>query len=326
MASRTRPRLARSRRALIAALLAASVAVPVSGAARPGAVPAPVPPVLAPLTAATPEALRERYAVNRAAVRAAERTAAGHGDHRRAAALRALAAPERRLLSFDGRDGGRSAEVFGEPAAADRIAVLVPGADTSLDDYWRLRADALALSRELGDRAAVVAWLGYRTPATVGPEALTTGRADAAAPELRRFVRELVTALPAARTALLCHSYGSVVCARAAPGLPVDDIVLYGSPGTGGDGDRAARLGGGAAVWAGRSTGDWVAEVPDLRLRLPFVTVGFGTDPVSEEFGARIFDAGSGGHGDYLRPGSVPLRSIARIVARPLPSGRAGHV
>jgi hypothetical protein len=36
---------------------------------------------------------------------------------------------------------------------------------------------------------------------------------------------------------------------------------------------------------------------------------------VSRGFGARIFAAGSGGHSDYLKPGSVPLRSIAAIVS-----------
>lgn len=307
--------LIRLRRGLIAALVAASVAAPVAGAARPAAVPAPVPDpaAVAPLASATPTALEARYAASREGVRTAERMAAGHGDLRRAAELHAMAAPARHLLSFDGRDGGRTAEVFGDLSRAERIAVLVPGSDTSLDTYERLRSGAVALQHRLGgSRAAVVAWLGYRTPGTVSPAVVTAGRADGAAAGLRAFVGELTHAKPGARIALLCHSYGSVVCGRAAPGLQVADIVLYGSPGTGADTVRQLHTT--ATVWAGRGTDDWIAEVPHARLELPFATVGFGADPVSEKFGARIFDAGGGGHSDYLKPGSVSLKNLARIV------------
>ncbi|MBT2493266.1 hypothetical protein J7E96_33165 [Streptomyces sp. ISL-96] len=316
----------RPRRALLAALVAASVAVPVSGAARPSAVPAPAPAVLAPLRAATPGALAERYAANRAGIRAAERAAAGHGDHRRAAALRAMAEPARHFLSFDGRDGGRAAEVFGDLSRAVRIAVVVPGSDTSLDRYGRLRAGAEALQQELGGRSAVVAWLGYKTPGTVSPEVLTPGRADEAAPALRRFMAELRAAGPAARTSLLCHSYGSVVCGRAASGTEmanVENIVLYGSPGTGRDNTAALRTR--ATVWAGLGTDDWIAALPHGRLQLTSLQVGLGADPMSPEFGARVFAAGDGGHSDYLKPGSVPLENMARIVSGQLPSQEARH-
>ncbi|WP_234335073.1 alpha/beta hydrolase, partial [Streptomyces sp. NRRL S-118] len=246
-----------------------------------------------------------------------------HGDRRRAAALRVMADPARRFLLFDGRDGGRTAEVVGDLSRAERIAVLVPGSDTSLDTYGRFRAGAVALRQELGDRAAVIAWLGYRTPRTLSPEALTDGRAADAAPRLGDFVRRLTGIKPGARLSLLCHSYGSVVCAGAAPGLRVADIVLYGSPGTG-----AGHVGGmrtRATVWAARSTGDRIARVPHLRLRLPFATVGFGTDPVSERFGARVFDAGAGGHSDYLKPGSTSLENLARIVSGTTPTEGGRH-
>ncbi|MFI9627955.1 alpha/beta hydrolase [Streptomyces sp. NPDC052042] len=312
------PRVSRLRRGLLAALVTASVAVPVAGAAGPADVPAPAPAVRGPLRSAVPEALAERYAATRADIRAAERTAAGHGDRGRAAALHTMAEPGRRFLFFDGRDGGRGAEVFGDLAHAQRIAVLVPGAGIGLDHYARLRDGGAALQGELGDGSAVVAWLGYRTPATVGPAALTPGRAAEAAPALRDFVGELRALGPGVRTTLVCHSYGSVVCARSAHGLPVEDIVLYGSPGTGYR--TAADLRTTATVWAGRGGDDWIGGVPHLRLRLPFTDIGFGTDPVSPAFGARIFAAGDGGHSDYLKPGSVPLKSIAGIVAGTAPA------
>ncbi|MFJ1678616.1 alpha/beta hydrolase [Streptomyces sp. NPDC088251] len=308
----SRPRRSRLCRALLTALVVASVTVPVSGAVGPADVPAPAPTVPGALPAATPTALAERYAATRADIGAAARMADDHGDAKRAGALRVMADPARHLLSFDGRHGGRTVEVVGDLSRADRIAVLVPGAGISVDNYWRLKGGAQALRRELGDRAAVVAWLGYETPATVSLAAATSRRADRAAPGLREFLDELRRVRPAARTSLLCHSYGSVVCARAAAGVRVADIVLYGSPGVGVD--DVAALHTPAAVWAGRGSDDWIADVPHVRLQLPDTDVGFGADPVSDGFGAHVFEAGSGGHSDYLKPGSVSLRNLARIV------------
>ncbi|WP_406362174.1 alpha/beta hydrolase [Streptomyces sp. NBC_01579] len=315
--------LPRAVRTLLAALVIAAVAVPMAGAARPSAVPAPAPAALAPLRAATPAALADRYAVNRGSVLAAERMATRHGDGKRAASLRGLADPARHFFSFDGRDGGRSVEVFGDLSRAHRIAVLVPGAGISLDRYWRLRAGAVALRREMGEGAAVIGWLGYETPDTVSRASVTTGRAKSAATELRAFLAELKRAEPTVRTSLLCHSYGSVVCAEAAPGLAVSDIVLYGSPGTGVH--NVAALHTPATVWAGLGGDDWIAEVPHVQLRLPFVALGFGTDPVSRKFGARHFAAGDGGHSDYLKPGSLSLKNIARIVSGRPPAEEGRH-
>ncbi|MET9091550.1 alpha/beta hydrolase [Streptomyces cyaneofuscatus] len=314
-----RPPRRRLRRTLLAALVTFSVAVPVSGAARPAAVPAPAPTALGPLRDASAVALEERYGVSRADIRAAGRAASGHGDLKRAASLRAMAAPGRQFLSFDGRDGGRSVEVVGELSGARRVAVLVPGAGVGLDAYGRLRRGAVALQRELGQGGAVVVWLGYRSPATVSPASVTDGRAAEAAPRLRQLVNRLGAVLPGARITLLCHSYGSVICARAASGIPADAIVLYGSPGTGAEDVAALRTG--ARVWAGRGGGDWIARVPHVRVRVPFVgAVGFGTDPVADRFGAEVFDAGGGGHSDYLLPGSRSLTNLARIASGRAPS------
>ncbi|MBN6052107.1 alpha/beta fold hydrolase, partial [Nonomuraea sp. RK-328] len=224
-----------------------------------------------------------------------------------------MAGPGRRFLFFDGRDGGRAAEVVGDLTKARRIAVVVPGSDTSLDKYGLLRGGSLRLHDELGERSAVIAWLGYRTPATVGLEALTPDRAEVGARDLRAFVRELRAVRPGARISLLCHSYGAAVCGRAAPGLDVSAIVFAGAPGAAVDDAAALRTR--AEVWAGRGTGDWIGHVPHARIRLPFTTLGLGPDPVSPAFGARVFPAGGGGHSDYLRAGSVSLRNIARIVS-----------
>ncbi|WP_225077024.1 alpha/beta hydrolase [Streptomyces sp. CoT10] len=305
----------RRRRALLALLVMAAVVVPLSAAARPR-IPAPAPAVLAPLTRTTLDAA---YGANRADAARASGMAAAHGDTNRAAVDHALASPSRHLLSFDGRGSGRVTEVFGDLAHADRTAVLVPGSDTSLDTYDRFRKGALALYQELGresaagPRPAVVAWLGYETPGTVSTSVLTTGRAEQAAPHLRELIRDLrAVAGRAPHITLVCHSYGSVVCGRAAAGLDVNDIALIGSPGTGAD--SVSALNTRARVWAARGTGDWVANVPHVHADLFGTTVGLGTDPMDPAFGARRFTAGSGGHSAYFAPGSPSLTNLARIV------------
>ncbi|MFF4520307.1 alpha/beta hydrolase [Streptomyces bluensis] len=327
----------RARRVLLALVVAVAVVAPLAAFARPQ-IPAPAPAVLAPMTAAT---LDETYSANRANAAEAARMAAANGDRKRAAADRSMAASTRRFLSFDGRGTGQAVEVFGDLAHADRVAVLIPGSETTLDTYDRFRAGATALMDEVatrspgspggghGARTAVVSWLGYETPRTISTTVLTTGRAESAAPRLEAFVRELRGLVGQdARISLLCHSYGSVVCARAAEradrrsaglqsaGLQgearVDDIVLIGSPGTGAD--SAAALHTSARVWAARGTGDWIADVPHAGADLFGTSVGFRTDPVSPAFGARVFAAGGGGHSDYFRPGSVSLDNLARIV------------
>ncbi|MGZ3116750.1 alpha/beta hydrolase [Streptomyces sp. H62] len=309
-----RRRVSTARRTVLAALICGAVVLPLTGAARPET-PAPAPSVSAAPTAGT---LGEAYAAHRADAAEASRVAAAHGDRRRAAADRAMADPSRHLLAFDGRGAGLATEVLGDLTRADRVAVLVPGSDTSLDTYGRFRAAALALHARLaadapeGTRTAVVAWLGYETPGTVSTTVATTGRADRVAPKLRALLDVLrgITG-PTARFSLLCHSYGSVVCARAAEGADVADIALVGSPGTGAD--SASELRTGARVWAARGADDWVEHVPHLSADLFGTTVGFGTDPVSPSFGARVFAAGDGGHSDYFAPGSVSLRNLARI-------------
>ncbi|MCX5196016.1 alpha/beta hydrolase family protein [Streptomyces sp. NBC_00249] len=300
----------RFRRTVLAGLVAAAVVLPVSAAASPQ-VPAPAPVVFA--ESAGPQS---RYAAHLGSLAEAARTAQDAGHPGRAAKLRSMArvpggAPAQ-FLVFDGRGKGRAVEVFGDLATADRVAVLVPGSDTSLDTYQRFRDGAISLQERLRaehPRSAVVAWLGYDTPGTVSTTVLTAGRADEAAAELGPFLSRLRQLTgDGTRVSLLCHSYGSVVCARTRTASTVDDVVLFGSPGTGAD--RAAELPTGARVWAGRGSGDWIGRVPHVRLG----GVGFGTDPVDPAFGARPFEAGTAGHSDYLKPGTRSLDSLARIV------------
>ncbi|MER6158789.1 alpha/beta hydrolase [Streptomyces sp. NPDC001868] len=299
----------RLRRTLLALLVATALIAPLSAAARPR-IPAPSPASLAP---PTPTTLRSTYEANRANAAEAARMAEAHGDRSRAATDRRLAAPARQLLTFDGRGPGRAVEVLGDLLKADHIAVLVPGSDTSLDTYDRFHRAAQALYDRTGPDTAVIAWLGYETPGTVSTTVLTPTRADRAAPHLRGFIRELRGLVgDSTGIALLCHSYGSVVCARAATDLDdIDDLALIGSPGTGAD--SAAALHTSARVWAARGTDDWIGMVPHTRADLFGATLGFGPDPTSPSFGAHVFTAGPAGHSDYFTPHSTSLKNLAHI-------------
>lgn len=283
-----------------------------------GLVGAPAEPAVAypppePLPALTVDTVDGRYAANQRAVRAALAVARQEGDQVRAATLASLR--NRRLLEFDARGNGRAVEVLGDLAGADRIAVVVPGSHTTLDTFDRNRGPgggARALAAEIGaldpgTRVAVVAWLGYDTPQGISLRSVTDGLAGPGAAALRTTVESLRRVNRLAPISLLCHSYGSVVCGSAVAGLPVADLVVYGSPGVGTG--SAAELDTQARIWAGRAAGDAIRFVPFVRV----AGVGFGTDPVAPEFGARVFAAGSGGHGDYHLPGGDSLRSLALI-------------
>jgi hypothetical protein len=224
----------------------------------------------------------------------------------------------RQFVTFDGRNDGLAVEVFGDLSDAHRVAILVPGTDTSIDTFDS--EDGLAESaRNLyqgieatgrGDDVAVVAWLGYATPDTVSLAALTTGRAEDGARRLRRFITSL-HAVGDADVALFCHSYGSVVCGRIAEGSSVSDIVVYGSPGMGANSSAALKTG--AQLWAAQSEGDWIGIVPNGSLSVFDTTIGFGADPMDPSFGATRLRAGDGGHGDYLAAGTPLIEDFVLI-------------
>lgn len=224
-------------------------------------------------------------------------------------------------LLLDPRGRGRVVQVFGDLAAARRIAVLVPGMRTRLANYWRgvggaeyrsPSVQAAALYRAMGSEGnAVIAWLGYDTPQTLR-EAAGDDRAIAGADALTAFVTGLVEAHPGATVTLLGHSYGSTVIGRAAARLPraVTDIAVFGSPGL--DVETVAALGTTARVWAGRSAGDWIRWVPGGRA----LGLGHVRNPADPAFGARIFPtADVADHDHYLAPGTDSLAALARIAA-----------
>jgi hypothetical protein len=279
---------------------------------------------LLPVTSAA--GLPVRYAATTEAVREARAVADRSGDTSRSRALAALARPGRQFLSFDARGGGQAVEVIGDLTTARRIAVVVPGADNDLntfdargdDPYKAPGGGALALAdaaREIdrGTPLAVVAWLGYRTPSTSGVSVLTDSRAKDGARRLRGLLDTVRAVNPTAGLSLLCHSYGSVVCAQTLfdSVVPVTDAALFASPGV--DVSRATELRGADRVWVGRTSDDWIRHVAGEHLFVAGLGIGRLTDPMSSAFGARHFYSGDGGHSDYLRPGSGALHNLALI-------------
>jgi hypothetical protein len=266
-----------------------------------------------PPPALTAGALSARYAADARAIGTAEHTADRDGDSQLAGALAALRTQH--VLFFNPAGQGVAAMVIGNLATATRVAILVPGSDTTLATFFSRGAaspgggaEALAAeARQLdpGNQLAIIAWLGYPAPAMLSPAVMTSGDAGQGAQALRPLVDAL--AKHGDQVALLCHSYGSVVCGLAAPHLPVSDIAVFGSPGM--DASSVASLHTTARVWAGRESGDAIRFVPHIQL----LGLGFGADPMSPGFGARIFATGGGGHSGYLDPGSVSLRNLTYI-------------
>ncbi|MFD9204826.1 alpha/beta hydrolase [Streptomyces sioyaensis] len=255
-------------------------------------------------------------------------------DHRqdRAVARRytALLAPGRRILAFDPRGRGQVAEVHGDLDTAEHTAVIVPGSDIDLmsfdratDPYGTPTGMARSLRAQMaadapGSRTAVIAWAGYTTPVGLGPDAASGRLAEAGAPRLARLLSGL-TAVGARPPAVLCHSYGSVVCGLAVPRLGGDglaDLIVLGSPGM--RRDSVAQLRTSARVWAGRDASDWIGDLPHVE----FLGLGHGTDPTDPAFGARRLPAVRAvGHTGYLAPGTDSLHNVAAIVL-----GRYGAV
>jgi pimeloyl-ACP methyl ester carboxylesterase len=260
-----------------------------------------------------PAALSRIYDVNRAAMQTA------------GAPYSKWTGKGRQFLAFDPHGNGRVVEVFGDLAAADRIAVLVPGVSTTADNFntglddVRDRAPAVQ-ARDLynatraaspGQHVVVIAWLGYDAPQGLGRTAAREELARAGAISLDGFARDLATMRPDARVTVIGHSYGSVVAGLAAAGLPsqVKDLVVVGSPGMGVS--RAADLHTAAHVWAGQSAQDWINWVPALQVW----GAGHGTLPTTPGFGDRVF--GTNGvidHDHYLAPGTQSLANIVHIV------------
>ncbi|MCZ7431062.1 alpha/beta hydrolase [Streptomyces sp. WMMC1477] len=272
-----------------------------------------------------------RYRANRVALtEAAERERRRHADERLSPTGRHTAGRRmhrfdsmleegRQILAFDPTGLGRAAEVFGDLERAERISVVVPGADVDLLTFERTRmkyaapagmAEALHEEQRAAApamRTATIAWADYTAPRGTSVDTATGELARAGAGRLLA----LLSALPGeGGVALLCHSYGSVVCGLAVPDAPgrITDVAVAGSPGV--RAGSARDLGREVRVWAMRTSDDWIGDVPHLSLG----GLGHGPDPMSESFGARrLTTDGAEGHTGYFVPGTGSLENLAAV-------------
>ncbi|GHC81148.1 hypothetical protein GCM10007079_20600 [Nocardiopsis terrae] len=219
------------------------------------------------------------------------------------------------LLACDETEDGRIVEELGDAATADHIAVLVPGNDNYLGNYFnqkrltrpRVNAQTLLDTMRLvapGERVAVVVWVGYRTP-----RGFREAFSRRPALEGYRDLVRLTEFLPStARVTLVGHSYGTVVCGLALEQGRVSDCVALGSPGMGVR--ERAELGFGGNLWAALGPNDWIRFFP----RGHVGEIGHGPSPVRRGYGARLFETGDiPGHCSYYQQGSESVRNIARI-------------
>lgn len=249
--------------------------------------------------------------------------------------------PERQLLAWDPLADGRVIEVLGDLASAEHIAVVVPGITNTIanfDDRHLARSQNIwRAAKALDPDTAVIAWLGYDAPGFV--DALSKSSADDAHGDLSAFVGDL----PRGRhVTVVAHSYGTVLAAEAAMrGMPVDELILVGSPGTSLRSVSNAELEPDAEIWAAVTANDFVGRAGPGSFACPAVLLGLrpatplerlwpacrtdrdgdvfglshGVNPAHSDFGATELPTDrASGHSGYFDDGTASLKAIAEIV------------
>ncbi|MFB6438277.1 alpha/beta hydrolase [Streptomyces sp. NPDC056411] len=256
--------------------------------------------------------------------------------------------PEPLLLGIGSEGEGRAILSYGDPDTADNVAAYVPGLNTQLRDVGLEDGDRARNVWQSAQRAgdgketASIVWLGYDAPqlgtdrinesdlAVAGEERGKRGGAD-----FGKFLDGVQATHQGDRphVTAIGHSYGSYTVGQAAQregGIPADDIILVGSPGTGAQ--RAEQLGVGADhVWAGAADSDLVTHAPS-DLEKGFGLGGhlidphelhFGQDPASKDFGGKRFAVAPGeasnSHSSYFDSSGegdpTSLNNMGAIVA-----------
>ncbi|MFI0712562.1 alpha/beta hydrolase [Streptomyces inhibens] len=218
------------------------------------------------------------------------------------------------VLGIDAKGDGRAVVSQGNPETARNVAIQVPGTDNDLSnmDEQIDRVDRLqqAAVDSGAKNTAVISWLGYDAPE--GDNSMfSTGRADPAGGDLRSFTHGLRQTHEGDRAhmTVLGHSYGSTVIGAGAShggGLDADDIVVVGSPGMTVEHAKDLNINP-DHVWAGGAKDDIVSTVAS--------GLTLGEDPMEKEFGGKVIEVDTEGHGGYWDKGSTSLRNQGRIIA-----------
>ena len=245
---------------------------------------------------------------------------------------------ERKLLVCD-RSGERLkvAIGIGDFDKAQHIGVFVPGKGTtvrgSLLNYVTKSEGLITAAQKVRESSyATVAWLGYDAPLSI-PDVANTHRANAGADRLENFL-EGVSAVYGEKgqkvhLTLLGHSYGSTTSGIAASHVSpnvVDDLVLFGSPGSG------VQLGAEYRVPEGHR---WVSAVPYPGAMVQGIgtDINFGRNPTEMQAFRHISGDATkgetyhtiprgpfGNHSTYLENNTETQKNMAEIVAGLEPS------
>jgi hypothetical protein len=234
---------------------------------------------------------------------------------------------------------GRAAIAVGDLATATNVAVVVPGITTSpsamsggVDLAADLRTEAERQAP--GARTAVVAWYGYDIPVswtkdpgpTIGTDVRDTvaaGSAASAASGAPLLAADLTAikgmAQTSARVTVLGFSMGSTTVSEAAKfPLPVDSLVLLGSPGVGWDTSTAAGYASVPAtdVYSLSYDQDPVTLPITDRLASEVLRIAdpYGVDPAAQAFGGQHIDAATN---VPISTGTGLLSSVGRILGDP---------
>lgn len=218
-------------------------------------------------------------------------------------------------------------ELDGCGQSAQHIGGLIPGETAKITD---------PCSQAAGRTTSSIAWIGYDAPQNIVPEAADDTYAKNAEDKLHGFEVGLHATHDGniANNTILGHSYGTTTIGYTMKdkGLPVDNVVLVGSPGAGVDTARDLHIDP-SHVYAAQSQGDPIGLAPAVdpggladnawdNMKSGF---GFGGDDhhlihgrqtTAPEFGAQILPTDpNGGHSDYWNANSPTLPAMGRIIA-----------
>lgn len=287
-----------------------------------------------------------------AGLRRAESTPAGRGHpmagrsplelaREKVAALRAVRAvlgirdgrPRHLLLVDTTGPVVRTVTSIGDVDRAGHVATWVGGLTTAPErDLERMdrtlsavRRRAWEQSADIGDPGdvAVVVWMGYAAPqlrealSPLGRSVLSDRVAQEGGPALARFLEGIDAArdTPVHQT-LVAHSYGTVVSGHALElQRRVDDVVLYGSPGTPITSLAQAHLKPGslnvmAAFGDPIAMSGWFVNDPRHVPGAVELVTGLALKPVTNDV-----MWSSTGHSDYLREGTTSVHNIEAVIA-----------
>ncbi|GIM90931.1 alpha/beta hydrolase [Paractinoplanes toevensis] len=239
------------------------------------------------------------------------------------------------LLGVDGSGDGRVVIAVGDPDTALHTGVWVPGLGTTMegntvDNVKRMQTVNAATDLYLDQpgQVSTVYWLGYDAPDLNNFSVVGEGRSEQGGPSYLHFMEGLRATHDTGPSHLVAmgHSYGSTVVAEAAltGRLPVDDIMVQGSPGM--HTDHASDLMADPRhVWAGSAGNDPVSETSNVTKYTQLVPIagpfigdayddGHGVSPHEAAFGANQYVVDTSGHTHYWEQDSESVNNQARVL------------